>query len=107
MLALQSFSTITTLVVDTGDLSAIAATWEGISATKILEQEGIRCYLTLVFSFAQALACASAGDQLSSPLVGRIDDWVFSQEKVSGIPISRVLRPWPSKTLGWLMEILR
>ena len=56
-------------------LIKIAATWEGICAAKILEQEGIACNLTLIFSFAQAVACAEAKVTLISPFVGRIYDW--------------------------------
>ncbi|RCU51816.1 transaldolase [Corallincola holothuriorum] len=56
-------------------LIKIAATWEGICAAKQLEQEGINCNLTLLFSFAQARACAEAGAFLISPFVGRILDW--------------------------------
>lgn len=56
-------------------LIKIAATWEGIKAAEILEKEGIHCNLTLLFSFAQAVACAEAGVQLISPFVGRILDW--------------------------------
>jgi transaldolase len=56
-------------------LIKIAATWEGIQAAKHLELEGIRTNLTLVFSFAQAVACAQAKVQLISPFVGRIYDW--------------------------------
>ena len=56
-------------------LIKIASTWEGIKAAKILEKEGIHCNLTLLFSFAQAVACAEAGVQLISPFVGRILDW--------------------------------
>lgn len=56
-------------------LIKIASTWEGIKAAEVLEQEGIRCNLTLLFSFAQAVACAEAGVQLISPFVGRILDW--------------------------------
>jgi transaldolase len=56
-------------------LIKIAATWEGIQAAKQLELEGIRTNLTLVFSFAQAVACAQAKVQLISPFVGRIYDW--------------------------------
>src|SRR5262249_20433123 len=53
-------------------LIKIASTWEGIRAAEILEREGIRCNLTLLFSFAQAVACAEAGVTLISPFVGRI-----------------------------------
>ena len=56
-------------------LVKIAATWEGIQAARILEHEGIRCNLTLLFAFCQAVACGEAGVQLISPFVGRILDW--------------------------------
>lgn len=56
-------------------LIKLAATWEGICAAKELEQAGINCNLTLLFSFAQARACAEAGVYLISPFVGRILDW--------------------------------
>lgn len=56
-------------------LIKIASTWEGIKAAEELEKEGIHCNLTLLFSFAQAVACAEAGVQLISPFVGRILDW--------------------------------
>ncbi|MBO1256370.1 transaldolase [Alteromonas sp. 5E99-2] len=56
-------------------LIKIASTWEGIKAAEKLEQEGINCNLTLLFSFAQARACAEAGVYLISPFVGRILDW--------------------------------
>ncbi len=56
-------------------LIKIASTWEGIKAAEILEQEGIHCNLTLLFSFAQAVACAEAKVQLISPFVGHILDW--------------------------------
>lgn len=56
-------------------LVKIASTWEGIQAARLLEQEGIHCNLTLLFSFAQAQACAEAGITLISPFVGRILDW--------------------------------
>ncbi|WP_250458725.1 transaldolase [Microbulbifer litoralis] len=56
-------------------LIKIAATWEGIRAAEILERDGIHCNLTLLFSFAQARACADAGVTLISPFVGRILDW--------------------------------
>lgn len=52
-----------------------ASTWEGIKAAEQLEKEGIQCNLTLLFSFAQARACAEAGVFLISPFVGRILDW--------------------------------
>lgn len=56
-------------------LIKIASTWEGIRAAEQLEKEGIHCNLTLLFAFAQAVACAEAGVQLISPFVGRIYDW--------------------------------
>jgi len=56
-------------------LIKIAATWEGIQAAKVLEQEGIHTNLTLVFGLHQAIACAENGIQLISPFVGRILDW--------------------------------
>jgi transaldolase len=56
-------------------LIKIASTWEGIKAAEQLEKEGINCNLTLLFSFAQAVACAEAGVFLISPFVGRILDW--------------------------------
>lgn len=74
-------------------LIKIASTWEGIQAAKTLEQEGINCNLTLLFSMAQAAACAEAGVYLISPFVGRILDWYkgqspeadFSGEKDPGV----------------------
>jgi transaldolase len=62
-------------------LIKIASTWEGIRAAERLEQEGIHCNLTLLFGFAQAVACAEAGVTLISPFVGRILDWY---KKASG-----------------------
>jgi transaldolase len=56
-------------------LIKLASTWEGIQAAAELEKEGIRCNLTLLFSFAQAVACGEAKVQLISPFVGRIYDW--------------------------------
>ncbi len=56
-------------------LIKIATTWEGIRAAEVLQKEGIRCNMTLLFSLAQAVACAEAGAQLISPFVGRILDW--------------------------------
>jgi transaldolase len=56
-------------------LIKLAATWEGICAARVLEQEGVQCNLTLIFNFAQARACAEAGVFLISPFVGRILDW--------------------------------
>ena len=56
-------------------LIKIASTWEGIRAAEVLEKEGIKCNLTLLFGFGQAMACADAGVYLISPFVGRIRDW--------------------------------
>lgn len=56
-------------------LIKLAATWEGIQAAKVLESEGITCNLTLIFSIAQAIACADVNTTLISPFVGRIMDW--------------------------------
>ncbi|WP_288388529.1 transaldolase [uncultured Alteromonas sp.] len=56
-------------------LIKMASTWEGIQAAEILEKKSIQCNLTLLFSFAQARACAEAGAYLISPFVGRILDW--------------------------------
>lgn len=56
-------------------LIKVAATWEGIRAAEVLEQRGIHCNATLIFSFEQARACADAGVFLISPFVGRITDW--------------------------------
>ena len=60
-------------------LIKLAATWEGIRAAEVLELEGIRCNITLVFSLEQALAAAQAGATLVSPFVGRIHDWYLRQ----------------------------
>lgn len=63
-------------------LIKIASTWEGIQAARLLEEEGIRCNMTLMFSFAQAVACADAGVYLISPFVGRIFDWYKQHDGV-------------------------
>ena len=60
-------------------LIKIATTWEGIEAARLLAAEGIACNMTLLFSFAQARACAAVGVQLISPFVGRITDWYRQQ----------------------------
>jgi len=67
-------------------LIKIASTWEGIRAAEILEREGIHCNLTLLFSFAQAVACAEAKVKLISPFVGRIMDWHKAKEKKDFAP---------------------
>lgn len=61
-------------------LIKIASTWEGIKAAEELERQGIACNLTLLFSFAQAIACAEAKVTLISPFVGRIYDWYKAKE---------------------------
>lgn len=65
-------------------LIKIASTWEGIQAAKILEQEGIRCNLTLLFALPQAIACAQSNITLISPFVGRILDWYKKAENKDG-----------------------
>lgn len=67
-------------------LIKVASTWEGIKAAEIIEKEGIHCNLTLLFSLAQAIACAEAGVRLISPFVGRILDWHKKDRGVSEIP---------------------
>ncbi len=69
-------------------LIKLASTWEGIRAAERLEREGIHCNLTLLFSFAQAMACADAGVTLISPFVGRIYDWHKAARKVDDIAIA-------------------
>jgi transaldolase len=66
-------------------LIKVGSTWEGIRAAAQLEQEGIHCNLTLLFSFAQAVACAEAGVTLISPFVGRIYDF-YKKERGAEIP---------------------
>lgn len=66
-------------------LIKIGSTWEGIRAAEQLEREGIHCNLTLLFSFAQAVACAEAKVTLISPFVGRIYDW-YKKAKNAEIP---------------------
>lgn len=67
-------------------LIKVASTWEGIRAAEQLEREGIHCNLTLLFSFAQGVACAEAGVTLISPFVGRIYDWYKRDKGVADIP---------------------
>ena len=69
-------------------LIKIASTWEGIRAAERLEKRGIRCNLTLLFSFVQAVACAQAGAFLISPFVGRILDWHLANSGRERIPAS-------------------
>jgi transaldolase len=66
-------------------LIKVGSTWEGICAAERLEREGIHCNLTLLFSFAQAVACAEAGVTLISPFVGRIYDY-YRKERGEEIP---------------------
>jgi transaldolase len=66
-------------------LIKIASTWEGIRAAEQLERQGIHCNLTLLFSFAQAVACAEARVTLISPFVGRIYDW-YKKQRGTDIP---------------------
>ena len=61
-------------------LIKLASTWEGIRAAEVLQREGIDCNMTLLFSLAQAVACAEAGAFLISPFVGRILDWYKKAE---------------------------
>ena len=67
-------------------LIKLASTWEGIRAAERLEREGIHCNLTLLFSFAQAVACAEAGVTLISPFVGRNYDWHKKERGGAEIP---------------------
>jgi transaldolase len=70
-------------------LIKIASTWEGIKAAEQLEKEGIHCNLTLLFSFAQAVACAEAKVTLISPFVGRIYDWYKKENGGKEIPVDQ------------------
>jgi transaldolase len=69
-------------------LIKLGTTWEGIRAAERLELEGIHTNMTLLFSFAQAVACAEAKVTLISPFVGRIYDWYKKSKGVSDIPIA-------------------
>lgn len=68
-------------------LIKVAATWEGIRAAEVLEAEGIRCNMTLLFSLCQAQACFDAGATLVSPFVGRITDWYKNARGVSELAV--------------------
>jgi transaldolase len=68
-------------------LIKLASTWEGVRAAEKLERQGIHCNMTLLFSFAQAVACAEAGVTLISPFVGRIYDWHRQARKVDDIAL--------------------
>ena len=69
-------------------LVKIAATWEGIQAARALEAEGISCNLTLMYSFAQAVAAADARATLISPFCGRVTDWQKKQRGLTDVPIA-------------------
>ena len=71
-------------------LIKVASTWEGIRAAEVLEREGIHCNLTLLFSFAQAVACAEAGVTLISPFVGRIYDWYRADAAAGRFPPTKI-----------------
>ncbi len=93
-------------------LIKLASTWEGIKAAEILEKEGIRCNLTLLFSFAQAVACAEAGVRLISPFVGRILDWHkaatgkdFSAEEDPGVLSVRAIYNYYKK-FGYETQVM-
>jgi len=68
-------------------LVKISSTWDGIKAAERLEKEKIHCNMTLLFSFAQAVACAEAGVTLISPFVGRILDFWKKEKGVASIPV--------------------
>ncbi len=82
-------------------LIKLASTWEGIRAAEALQREGIDCNLTLLFSLAQARACADAGAYLISPFVGRITDWhktrtgeSYAPERDPGVQSVRRIYAW-------------
>ena len=94
-------------------LIKIASTWEGIKAAEILEKEGIKCNLTLLFNFCQAVACANAKITLISPFVGRILDWHkaksgednFSGDKDPGvISVTKIFNYFKEK--GFKTEVM-
>jgi transaldolase len=94
-------------------LIKIASTWEGIRAAEQLEKEGIHCNLTLLFGFAQAVACAEAGATLISPFVGRILDWYKKHtgrdsypgpEDPGVISVSKIFNYF--KTYGYKTEVM-
>src|SRR6201981_1531738 len=94
-------------------LIKIASTWEGIQAANELEQEGIHCNLTLLFSFGQAVACAEAGVTLISPFVGRIYDWYKRQRGGEDIPsdedpgVASVIRTYNYyKKFGYTTQVM-
>jgi len=94
-------------------LIKIASTWEGIRAAEQLEREGIHCNLTLLFGFAQAVACAEAGVTLISPFVGRILDWYKKSTGRASYPgpedpgvvsVSQIFNYY--KTYGYKTEVM-
>lgn len=93
-------------------LIKIASTWEGIQAAEQLEKENIHCNLTLLFSFAQAVACAEAKVQLISPFVGRIYDWYKAEsgkeyvgsEDPGVLSVERIYKYY--KTYGYATEVM-
>ncbi len=94
-------------------LIKIASTWEGIRAAEQLEREGIHCNLTLLFGYAQAVACAEAGVTLISPFVGRILDWYKKStgrdsypgaEDPGVISVTRIFHYY--KTHGYRTEVM-
>jgi transaldolase len=93
-------------------LVKVAATWEGIRAAERLERDGIRCNLTLLFGFPQAVACADAGITLISPFVGRIYDWYrkrdgvdFTAEDDPGVASVRRIHVY-FKRFGYQTEVM-
>ncbi len=93
-------------------LIKIAATWEGIQAATVLEKEGIRCNLTLLFSAVQAAACAEGNITLISPFVGRIMDWYkkrdgkdFTAEDDPGVQSVRFIYTY-LKYYGYKTEVM-
>ena len=93
-------------------LIKIASTWEGIRAAQVLEKEGIRCNMTLLFAMPQAIACAEAGVQLISPFVGRIYDWYkkssgqeYTGEADPGVQSVRAIYTYYRK-FGYATEVM-
>ena len=93
-------------------LVKVASTWEGIRAAERLERDGIRCNLTLLFGFPQAVACADAGVTLISPFVGRIYDWYrkrdgvdFDGESDPGVASVRRIHAY-FKKFGYQTEVM-
>jgi len=93
-------------------LIKLASTWEGVQAARVLQQEGINCNMTLMFSLAQAVACAEAGAKLISPFVGRILDWYkantdedYTAENDPGVASVREIYTYYKK-FGYPTEIM-